>query len=72
MDKLSNLNYKWFWISGLIAFILSILLIVFGIWKLLLVVVITAIGLGIGLVVDLFIIRGKEEKKPDIEEEEEE
>jgi len=69
MDKLDNLNYKWFWISGLIAFILSILLILFGIWKLLLIVVLTGVGLVIGLIVDLFIIREKEKTKPDIDEE---
>ena len=62
MENKDNLNYKWFWIAGIIGFVIALLLVTIGILKTLVLLAITGLSLGIGIVVDLVIIKKREEK----------
>ncbi len=62
MENKDKLNYKWFWIAGIIGFVIALLLVTIGIWKTLGLLGITVVFFGIGFVVDIFIIKKREEK----------
>ncbi len=62
MENKDKLNYKWFWITGIIGFVSAVLLVTIGVPNFLLLLFITGLCFGIGFVIDLFIIKKREEK----------
>ena len=70
MEEHDSLNYKWLWLGGVIGFVLVILLLIFKWWTIIIILG-AGIGMGVGLLIDLYNIKKKEEPPVPYEEDEE-